>query len=93
MPEDLSREPIRRPIRRGMWGRFSQLLVAELFAFGTFVCAGLALLGAAVTWTGESRHPAFVSWALVAVFASMAAFFGKLTAVRLRAVFARSSAS
>ena len=73
-----------------MGKRIGQLIVAELYAFGTFVCGGLAALGAAVTWTGESQHSPALSWALVSFFASMSVALGTLAAGRLRLAFARS---
>ena len=72
-----------------MGKRIAQILVAELFAFGAFVSGGLALLGAAVTWTGNSQHPPLVSWALVAGFAAISIALGRITVERLRLAFAR----
>ena len=73
-----------------MRNRFAQLLVAELFAFGAFCFGGLALLGGAVTWTGDSQHPAVVSWTLVAIFGAVACVLGRTAATRLRRVFVRA---
>lgn len=73
-----------------MQSRIVQLLLAELLAFGALVFGGLALLGGAVTWIGDSRHPAAVSWALVAVFAGAAVGLGRTAAVRLKRVFVRT---
>jgi hypothetical protein len=67
--------------------RFIQLLLAELLAFGSFVCAGLGLLGGIVTWSGDSQHSPLLSWCLVVAFALLAAAFGVVAATRLRLVF------
>ena len=74
-----------------MRSRILQLLFAELLALGAFVCGGLALLGGAVTWTGESRHPAILSWVLVLLFAGGAFLLGRTAATRLKQVFVRPS--
>ncbi|MEM6570694.1 MAG: hypothetical protein AAF726_04595 [Planctomycetota bacterium] len=68
--------------------RLAQLLVAELLAFGSFVLGGLAVLGGLVTWSGDSQHPAALSWALVTLFALLALALGRVAAFRLRLVFA-----
>ena len=69
-----------------MRARFLQLLVAELLAFGALVFGGLAMLGAAMTWTDGSRHPAALSWSLVAAFALIAIAFGRAAALRVARV-------
>ena len=74
-----------------MRNRIAELLLAELLAFGAFVCGGLALLGGAVTWTGGSRHPAVVSWLLVALFAATATGLGRVALTRLRRAFQRTA--
>lgn len=74
-----------------MWKRISQLVVAELLAFGALVLGGLALLGGAVTWSGNSQHSALLSWLLVVAFASLATAFGCAAATRLRRVFVGQS--
>ncbi|MEM7307695.1 MAG: hypothetical protein AAF682_13535 [Planctomycetota bacterium] len=71
-----------------MKSRLAQLLLAELLAFGAFVAGGLALVGAAVTWSGESRQPTPLSWLLVVLFAAIAIALGRVAAARLwRVVF------
>lgn len=66
--------------------RFLQLLLAELLAFGSFVFGGLGVLGALVTWSGDSQHPPLLSWSLVAAFTLLAAALGAVAATRLRLV-------
>ncbi len=79
-----------------MQQRLLQLLLAELLAFGSFVFGGLGLLGALVTWSGDSQHAPLLSWSLVGAFALLAAALGAVAATRLRLVFwprpARASA-
>ncbi|MDB4724742.1 hypothetical protein OAF85_01075 [Planctomycetota bacterium] len=67
--------------------RFIQLLLAELLAFGSFVCGGLSVLGGVVTWSGNSQHSPLLSWCLVVAFALLAAALGAVAATRLRLVF------
>jgi len=66
--------------------RLVQLLLAELLAFGSFVFGGLGVLGAIVTWSGDSQHAPLLSWTLVAAFALLAAALGAVAATRLRLV-------
>ena len=72
-----------------MQSRIVQLILGELFAFGAFIFGGLALLGGAVTWTGDSRHTVGLSWALVALFTCVAMVLGRIAVARLRRVFLR----
>ena len=73
-----------------MQSRIAQLVLAELFAFGVFVCGGLALLGGSVTQAGDSPHPLPLSWALVAAFSCVAVVLAKSAALRLKQVVSRS---
>ena len=70
--------------------RLTQFLVAELFAFGALVTGGLASFGAWLTLGGVSRHPAALSWGLVALFSAAALVLGRTAVVRMRRVFARA---
>ena len=72
--------------------RLLQLLLAELLAFGSFVFGGLGVLGAIVTWSGDSQHAPLLSWSLVAAFALLAAALGAVAATRLRLVLWPKSA-
>ncbi|MBL6757483.1 MAG: hypothetical protein ISQ11_13875 [Planctomycetes bacterium] len=69
-----------------MQQRLLQLLLAELLAFGSFVFGGLGVLGALVTWSGDSQHAPLLSWTLVAAFALLSAALGAVAATRLRLV-------
>jgi len=71
--------------------RISHLLLAELFALGAFVFGGLALLGGAVTWAGDSRQPLALSWLLVGFFAGLAVALARTATVRLRRALVRTS--
>lgn len=75
------------PDSEAMRQRFIQLLLAELLAFGSFVCGGLSVLGGVVTWSGDSQHSPLLSWCLVVAFALLAAALGAVAATRLRLVF------
>ena len=69
-----------------MQRRIAQFLLAELLALGAFVFAGLAALGGVMTWSGQSRHPSGISWALVVLFAGAAILFGRTALRRFRRV-------
>lgn len=66
--------------------RLLQLLLAEFLAFGSFVFGGLGVLGALVTWSGDSQHAPLLSWTLVAAFTLLAAALGAAAATRLRLI-------
>ena len=70
--------------------RLFALIRSECLALGSFVCLGVATLGASVTWRGESQHPNSISWALVVLFAVAGLALGQLTLASLRKVFARA---
>lgn len=74
-----------------MRSRIAQFLLAELLAFGAFVCGGVALLGATMTWAGDSRHSSMLSWLLVTLCAGIAIALGRTAALRFRRVFARAN--
>jgi len=71
--------------------RLAQFLFAELLAFGAFVTGGLALMGGVVTWSGSSRHPQWLSWGLVTLFAGVGVALGFLAASRFKRVLVRAS--
>lgn len=74
-----------------MQSRLVQIFLAELIAMAALVFGGLALVGAGVTWTGDSRLSTSISWALVAVFGFLALLLGKAAATRLRNAFVRTT--
>ena len=78
--------------RSPMVSRIGQLLLGELLGFACFVSAGIALLGGAAAYTGESRHPAILSWGLVIAFLIAACAFGKAAFTHLRRAFVRKAA-
>jgi apolipoprotein N-acyltransferase len=70
--------------------RLVALLKSELLALASFVCLGLAVLGASVTWRGESQHPEAFSWALVLIFSVFGLALGRSAVASLRKVLKAS---
>lgn len=66
--------------------RLMSLLKAELLALASFVCFGLAVVGASVTLQGASRHPSAFSWTLVLIFAVFGVALGRAAVASLRNV-------
>ncbi|MEL6431779.1 MAG: hypothetical protein AAFU73_13970 [Planctomycetota bacterium] len=70
--------------------RFTDLLVAELLAFGAFVLVGLACVGAVRTAGGDSQLAGPLSWLAVATFATLGAASAWAALGRFKSLFRRT---